>query len=111
MSQEQASVFLLNITVPEKPKNTFKALGKGASSSPNKQKTLMREQSKESVERIRRISPKRDTMSAGLLTKHNFRRKLLKQDTDAIQDFMNKSSINFYKPRPSNLSEGLTRNT
>ena len=64
-------MFLLNITVPEKPKHTFKAIGKGSSSSPNKQRTLMREQSKESVERIHRISPRRDTMSAGLLTKHN----------------------------------------
>jgi len=80
MSQEQASVFLLNITVPEKPKHTFKAIGKGSSSSPNKQRNLMREHSKESVEQIRRISPRRDTMSARLLTKHNFRRKLVKQD-------------------------------
>jgi hypothetical protein len=110
MSQEQASIFLLNITVPEKPKHTFKALGKGVSSSPNKQRPLMREQSKESFEKIRRISPKRDTMSAGLLTKQIFRRKLVKQDQDALQDFMNKSSINFYNPRPSNLSEGPTRN-
>ena len=67
---------------------------------------MVKNQSKESVEKVR--SPKRDTLSAGAYNRQHFRKKLQKVDHDAVQEFMNKSSINFYKPRPSNQSEGPT---